>query len=212
MSRNDNDNLRHGSDPQIRCYRSTFSDQMEMLAPTSVVADYLDHHEDWFERCAAPMQVQAVDRQSYGLTLGRFGNFGFEVEPTIGLRLLPEEQLVYRIETIDLHEQGPAGDTAALNDHYEVDFRARMALKPWASSDSTDAAMATAVSWDLDLAVWIRLPRVITMLPDGLVQSSGDHLLKQIVRQISRRLTWKVQEDFHANHGLVCPPRRRAAF
>jgi hypothetical protein len=53
---------------------------------------------------------------------------------------------------------------------------------------------------------------VITMLPDNLVQSSGDHLLKQIVRQISRRLTWKVQEDFHASHDLSCPPRRRAAF
>jgi len=53
---------------------------------------------------------------------------------------------------------------------------------------------------------------VITMLPDQLVQSSGDHLLKQIVRQISRRLTWKVQEDFHAAHGLSCPPRQRAAF
>ena len=211
MSRNDTDRLGNESDPQIRCYRSTFSDQMEMLAPTSVVADYLDHHDDWFERCAAPMQVQAVDRQSYQLTLGRFGNFGFEVEPTIGLRLLPEVQKVYRIETIDLHEQRD-GDRPALNDHYDVDFRARMELKPWASEASDDASMATAVSWDLDLAVWIRLPRVITMLPDGLVQSSGDHLLKQIVRQISRRLTWKVQEDFHANHGLLCPARRRAAF
>ena len=185
---------------------------MEMLAPTSVVADYLDHHDDWFERCAAPMQVQTLDRQSYELTLGRFGNFGFEVEPTIGLRLLPEEQKVYRIETIALNKEEPDGDNPALNDHYEVDFQARMELKPWACQASSDPSMATAVSWDLDLAVWIRLPRVITMLPDGLVQSSGDHLLKQIVRQISRRLTWKVQEDFHANHGLHCPPRRRAAF
>ena len=64
------------------------------------------------------------------------------------------------------------------------------------------------MSWDLDLSVWIKLPKVITMLPEGLVQSSGDHLLRQIVRQISRRLTWKVQEDFHATHGLACPARK----
>ena len=44
------------------------------------------------------------------------------------------------------------------------------------------------------------------------VQSSGDHLHKPIVRQISRRLTWKVQEDFHASHNLGCPPRQRAQF
>jgi hypothetical protein len=53
---------------------------------------------------------------------------------------------------------------------------------------------------------------VITLLPDGLVQSSGDHLLRQIVRQISRRLTWKVQEDFHGSQDLECPPRRSAQF
>ncbi|MFM9099941.1 MAG: DUF1997 domain-containing protein, partial [Cyanobium sp.] len=70
----------------------------------------------------------------------------------------------------------------------------------------------TLVRWQLDLAVWIRLPAMINLLPDGLVQSSGDHLLRQIVRQISRRLTWKVQEDFHGSHGLPCPPRRRAQF
>ena len=73
-------------------------------------------------------------------------------------------------------------------------------------------ANITSVQWDLDLSVWVRLPRVVTMLPEQLVQSSGDHLLRQIVRQISRRLTWKVQEDFHAAHGLQCPKRRRAAF
>ena len=46
------------------------------------------------------MQVEAIDRQSYSLTLGRFGNFGFEVEPTIALRLLPEQEKIYRIETV----------------------------------------------------------------------------------------------------------------
>jgi len=44
------------------------------------------------------------------------------------------------------------------------------------------------------------------------VQSSGDHLLRQIVRQVSRRLTWKVQEDFHSQAGLKCPPQQKAQF
>lgn len=207
LSHSDTNNLRQSADPQVRCYTSSFSDRMEMLAPTAVVADYLDRHEVWFERCAAPIQVKSLDQQSYGLTLGRFGNFGFEIEPTISLRLLPQDQLIYRIETTDLAWGDPS-----LRNHYEVDFQARMELKPWAEAEGMDPGLATAVSWDLDLSVWIRLPQVITVLPDGLVQSSGDHLLRQIVRQVSRRLTWKVQEDFHAQYSLKCPPRRRAAF
>ena len=81
------------------------------------------------------------------------------------------------------------------------------------SAEDVDTLMAhTLVRWELDLAVWIKLPAMISILPEGLVQTSGDHLLRQIVRQVSRRLTWKVQEDFHASHGIPCPPRRRARF
>ena len=201
------DSLRHSSGAQVRCYRSLFSDRMEMLAPPKSVAEYLDHHEGWFQRCAAPMAVNALDSQSYALTLGRFGNFGFEVEPCIGLRLLPQQLGKYQIISIEPphHDQPPCH-------HYDVDFKAGLTLEPSESAVSETDEQTTFVTWDLDLSVWIQLPKVITLLPDGLVQTSGDQLLKEIVRQISRRLTWKVQEDFHASHGLTCPPRRRTAF
>ena len=205
LSRPSADSLRssHGQDPQVRCYRSHFSDCMEMRASHAVVARHLDRHDDWFRRCAAPMQVEALDAQTYALTLGRFGNFGFEVEPTIALRLLPGHEGTYAIETVTQPDRDPA--LAAL---YDVDFQAGLTL----NDDTHQGLPTTCVRWELDLSIWITLPKVITMLPDGLVQSSGDRLLRQIVRQISRRLTWKVQEDFHGSHGLVCPPRRRATF
>ncbi len=192
--------LRHSDDPRVRCYASAFSDLMEMRAPVAVVGRYLDHHEGWFRRCATPMTVRPLGPNGYALTLGRFGNFGFEVEPTIGLELLPQAQGVYRIATVP-SSQPPT----ALEGLYDVEFNAALRLESLAEDH-------TEVRWDLDLSVWIQLPGVISFLPDGLVHSSGDHLLRQIVRQISRRLTWKVQEDFHASHGLECPPRRRAQF
>ncbi|MFO0105168.1 MAG: DUF1997 domain-containing protein [Cyanobium sp.] len=193
--------LRHLSDGRVRCYGSQFADVMEMRAPAARVAAYLDRHEGWFRRCAAPMTVDPLGSNGYRLTLGRFGNFGFEVEPTIALELLPQSEGIYRIVMVP-----PEGEGSGLERLYEVDFNAALSLDEAAESE------VTLVRWQLDLSVWIRLPGVITLLPDQLVQSSGDHLLRQIVRQISRRLTWKVQEDFHASHGLDCPPRRRAHF
>ncbi|MEC9453407.1 MAG: DUF1997 domain-containing protein, partial [Cyanobacteriota bacterium] len=187
--------LRLSDKSQVRCYRSHFSDRMEMLAPLKNVAEYLDHHQGWFQRCAAPMEVKALDDQSYLLTLGRFGNFGFEVEPCIGLKLLPQQQGLYQIINVDLRHQD-----LPLCDHYDVDFKAGLKLEPSETEASNTVQQTTIVNWDLDLSVWIQLPKVITLLPDGLVQTSGDQLLRQIVRQISRRLTWKVQEDFHATH------------
>ena len=194
--------LRHSDDSRVRCYTSHFADLMEMHAPASTVAHYLDHHEGWFRRCAAPMQVKPLGRNGYVLTLGRFGNFGFEVEPTIGLELLPQSRGVYRICTVPPEQFEPG-----LRELYDVEFNAALRLE-----EQCAHTPLTEVRWELDLSVWIKLPAVIGLLPESLVQSSGDHLLRQIVRQISRRLTWKVQEDFHATHGLECPPRRRAQF
>jgi len=204
--------LRASDDPRVHRYASAFADLMEMRAPAGVVAAYLDRHEGWFRRCAAPMAVDPLGTNGYVLTLGRFGNFGFEVEPTIGLELLPQDQGIYRILT----ERVPDADPA-LRALYDVDFNASLQLDettgPEVSNEEVDRMMRhTLVRWELDLSVWIRLPGMINLLPDNLVQSSGDHLLRQIVRQISRRLTWKVQEDFHASHGIPCPPRRRAQF
>ena len=211
--------LRHSDDPRVRCYGSTFSDLMEMRAPAAGVSAYLDHHEGWFRRCAAPMQVLPLggSLNGYALTLGRFGNFGFEVEPTIGLELLPQSQGIYRIVTVPLPADQAGIGLQAL---YDVEFNASLELdeaEPGQAMGETTADPLTLdpltlVRWQLDLKVWITLPSVITLLPDNLVQSSGDHLLRQIVRQISRRLTWKVQEDFHARHAIDCPPRRRAQF
>ena len=182
----------------LRIYSSHFADVMEMRAPVKEVSSYLDAHQGWFRRCAAPMQVAPLGINGYRLPLGRFGNFGFELEPTIALELLPQQQGIYRIETI------AEPNTDAVADGYAVDFQAALELHP--QDDHT------LVQWDLDLEVVVRLPAFIGVLPESLVQSSGDHLLRQIVRQVSRRLTWKVQEDFHAHAGLSCPPRRRALF
>jgi hypothetical protein len=209
--------LRHGygSDQQVFRYASAFCDLMEMRAPAGVVAGYLDVHQLWFERCASPMGVVPLGDCGYELSLGRFGNFGFEVEPKIGLELLPRDQGVYSIITVPVANNDPA-----LAGVYDVDFNASLQLDEagperaheLSREDVDRLTPHTLVRWQLDLAVWIRLPSMLTLLPDGLLQSSGDHLLRQIVRQISRRLTWKVQEDFHARHGIPCPPRRRAQF
>jgi hypothetical protein len=153
--------------------------------------------------------VRPLGNNGYSLTLGRFGNFGFEVEPTIGLELLPQDRGVYRIVTAASDQP-----ETPLERLYDVEFNASLKLQEQLNpaEENDGSALRTEVIWDLDLNVWIQLPGVISLLPEALVQTSGDHLLRQIVRRISRRLTWKVQEDFHASHGLNCPPRRRAQF
>jgi len=57
--------------------------------------------------------------------------------------------------------------------------------------------------------VMVQFPRFIHALPMSLIETTGDRLLNQIVRQVSRRLTHKVQEDFHTSANLPFPKKHR---
>ncbi|MEH2227308.1 DUF1997 domain-containing protein [Nostoc sp.] len=172
-----------------------YQDFMEMAAPVEKVAEYLNSHASWFSRCAEPMKVQSLGENGYALTIGRFGSFGYEVEPKIGLELLPPEEGIYRIRTIPIPDYQPPG--------YDVDYRASLELKE--TDVSTSIGKVTRVEWELDLIVYLHFPRFIQRLPKSIIQSTGDRLLNQIVRQVSRRLTRKVQEDFHKSLGIPFP-------
>ena len=187
-------------------FHSHFIDCMEMNADVHTVAEYLDAHPIWFRRCAQPMKVEPIGQSGYALVIGRFGSFGYEVEPKVGLDLLPQEQGVYRIETIPVPGYEAGG--------YDVDFQAAMRLvaaKPEGLGGCA-AQGITKVQWQLDLTVTIQFPRFIHTLPKSLIQSTGDRLLHQIVRQVSGRLTHKVQTDFHSSLGLALPKRAKKWF
>ncbi|MBW4560818.1 MAG: DUF1997 domain-containing protein [Mojavia pulchra JT2-VF2] len=175
-----------------------YSDFMEMYAPVQTVAEYLNAHASWFVRCAEPMKVQPLGENGYALIIGRFGSFGYEVEPKIGLELLPPEEGVYHIRTIPIPDYRSPG--------YDVDYRASLQLIENKAKDlpSYDGEV-TRIEWELDLIVYLHFPRFIQRLPKSLIQSTGDRLLNQIVRQVSRRLTHKVQEDFHQSLGISFP-------
>jgi hypothetical protein len=179
-------------------FRTHFVGWMEMHADVQTVADYLKAHQGWFRRCAHPMKAEPLGENGYTLTIGRFGAFGYEVEPKIGLNMTVEEDGIYRIETIPVPDYTPPG--------YEVDFQAVQKLVEVGATEAQERDEApktamTRVEWHLDLAVGVWFPKFIQALPKTLIQKTGDRLLAQIVKQVSRHLTHKVQEDFHATTG-----------
>jgi len=171
-------------------FHNTFAGVMAMNAAVPAVAAYLDAHRGWFVRCAQPMTAEPLSDSSYALTIGRFGAFGYEVEPRLGVELLPPEGRTYRMRTVPIPGYAPVG--------YEVDYRAELTLLP-------DGEERTRVEWTLDLGVTIQFPGFIYRLPRAMIQRTGDRLLGQIVRQVSRRLTHKVQQDFHQREERPLP-------
>jgi Protein of unknown function (DUF1997) len=185
------DKINSSSDLPKTIFANHFADQMAMNADIKTVAQYFDRHQDWFIRCAQPMQVDSLSTNGYALTIGRFNSFGYVIEPKIGLELLPQQANVYPITTVEI----PGYQTLG----YEVDFNAEMHLVEALKENH----LFTQVDWTLDLTVRIQFPKFIQKLPQSMIQKTGDKLLQQIVRQVSKRLTHRVQKDFHGAAGLA---------
>jgi hypothetical protein len=199
--------------PVLR-FTTHFVGYMEMYGDCALVAAYLDAHEGWFCRCAQPMTVVPLGENGYVLTVGRFGSFGYEVEPKLAIVLHPPKHNLYLMQSVPLPDEPSLG--------YEVDYQARMELIeiPIAqasagmekafrkqAANQTLPDVVTRVQWQLQMEVAVQFPKFIQRLPQSVVQSTGDRLLSQIVRQVSPRLTHKVQHDFHQGLDLPLPPK-----
>ena len=198
--------------PPIR-FSTTFQGCMEMYADLETVTNYLNAHEDWFCRCAEPMQVESLGDNGYILVIGRFGAFGYEVEPKIAVTLNSPENGVYHMRTIPVPNY--------TSNSYEVNYQACMELSEVSSAEAARGIkkaykknnfsqlppVITQVKWQLYLDVKVQFPKFIGKLPLSLIQATGDRLLCQIIKQVSPRLTYKVQEDFHNRLNLPVPPK-----
>lgn len=197
-------------------FETRYQGTMHMYAPATVVAAYLDRHEGWFHRCAKPMKVEPFTEQGYILTVGRFGSFGYEVEPKIAVIFDPPENHFYRMYNVPIPDDPIQG--------YAVDYDALMNLGelPWEHlTDDGDKIqklhqrfgdrpipdLITQVTWQLHLQVMVQFPKFIYKVPLSLLKSTGDRLLSTIISQISPRLTSKIQQDFHHSHDLPIPPK-----
>lgn len=163
-------------------FYGSYQNCMEIYASLEQVEAYFNNHASWFSRCAKPMKVNALSENSYALVVGKFGAFGYDVEPKIGLQLSTPQNREYHIRTIPLPDYQAPG--------YEVDYKSLTRL-----IDGVDGI--TRVEWELDLVVELHFPKFIQRLPHALIQSTGNRILNQIVHQISRRLTRQVKQDFY---------------
>ena len=203
--------------PPIR-FCTAFQGCMEMYSDLETVTSYLNAHEGWFCRCAEPMQVESLGDNGYLLVIGRFGAFGYEVEPKVAVVLQSSENGVYHMRTIPIPNYTPNG--------YEVNYQAWMELSEISSTEAATGIkkvykknnfsqlppVITQVKWQLYLDVKVEFPKFICKLPLSLIQSTGDRLLCQIIKQVSPRLTYKVQEDFHNRLNLPIPPKGGREF
>jgi hypothetical protein len=199
-------------------FQTFFWGIMEMYSDEETVADYLNDHQGWFVRCDSPMKAEPFGENGYTLIIGDYGAFGYKVEPQMSVILESPQSKHYSMYSVTNPEFNHQG--------YEVNYRSIMDIESIpVSQASTDIEkvyhqhgknslpeIITKINWQLNLQVTVKFPSFIYKLPMSIIQNTGDRLLSQIVKQVSPRLSYKVQKDFHSRFDLPIPPKTARTF
>ncbi len=167
--------------------QATRAGQVDLETDPETLAHYLRGHSQWIQRCFKPLQVEPLSAESYRLQFFRIGGLGFELEPSFGVKIWPEEDYLFRLTSIEL-----PGDAAM---PYRVDCRAAFRLEDL--SGSSELPPTTRVHWDLRLDIWLALPGFLQVLPRRLVHRVAHQVVQQVTRSMSDRLTHNVCSDFY---------------
>jgi Protein of unknown function (DUF1997) len=199
-------------------FQTHYQGMMEMYSDEETVANYLNDHQGWFVRCALPMKAEPFGQNGYTLIIGHYGAFGYNIEPQMSVILEPPQSKHYSMYSVTNPDFNHPG--------YEVNYRSIMNIQSIPLSQASVGIKkvyhqqgknslpetVTKINWQLNLEVKVRFPRFIYKLPMSIIQNTGDRLLSQIVKQISPRLSYKVQKDFHSRFNLPIPPKTARSF
>jgi len=169
--------------------------QVDLETDRETLACYLRGHGQWIQRCFQPLRVEPLSAETYRLQFFRMGGLGFELEPSFGIKIWPEEDYLFRLTSIEL-----PGDAAL---PYRVDCQASFRLEELPGSSAT-----TRVHWDLQLNIRLHLPKFLQVLPRKLVQKVGSQVVQQVTRSLSNRFTHNVCSDFYRSVGRPHHPYR----
>lgn len=194
-------------------FNTNFQGIMEMYSDAETITNYLNDHQGWFVRCAAPMKAEPFGENGYTLIIGHYGAFGYEVDPQMSVILEPSQDQNYVMYSVT--------NPAFNHPGYEVNYRSEMDIKPININQAATGIekafqqanftslpeQITRINWQLNLEVRVRFPDFIYRLPTNIITKTGDRLLTQIIKQVSPRLSYKVQKDFHTRFNLPIPPK-----
>lgn len=162
--------------------------QVDMQTKRESLAAYLQEHQKWIDRCFKPLKVFPLSDSTYKLQFFRIGGLGFELEPCFGVKIWSEKHYMFRLSSIELPSDADLP--------YTVDCQSYFQLEELPESGMT------RVNWDLELDIWMELPRFLAAFPYNLVYNVGAKVVRQVTRRMSDRLTHNVCTDYYRSVGM----------
>ncbi|MEO1133639.1 MAG: DUF1997 domain-containing protein [Cyanobacteria bacterium J06639_1] len=157
---------------------------VEMDTEREPLAVYLRQHPKWVARCFKPLKVEQLCDRTYRLQFFRMGGLGFNLEPCFGIEILPDEDYLFALNSIEL----PTDEGLP----YHVDCYSSFLLEERQPGET----IQTRVNWELKLDIQMQLPGFLLALPRKQVLAVGQGVVNQVARSMCKRLTRNICTDY----------------
>jgi len=145
-----------------------------------------------------PDRVRQVSDDEFCLTMRTLSFFGFDLQPTVFLRVWTEVDGTVRIVSTKCEIRG-------------IDYiDRRFSLKLIGELSHQQQQGQTYLEGYADLRVQVEIPPALSFIPTSIVESAGNSLLKSILNTFKQRLTSQLLADYvmWADRDLLTTPAR----
>ena len=161
------------------------------------IQHYLRQPHRLVQSLVDPDRVRQVSDDEFCLTMRTLSFFGFELQPTVFLKVWTEVNGTVRIVSTKCEIRG----IDYIDRRFSLKLRGE--LSPHQQQDRT------YLDGFADLEVQVELPPALSFMPRSIVESAGNSLLKSILNTFKQRLMHQLLADYvvWANQDATTPAR-----
>jgi Protein of unknown function (DUF1997) len=145
-----------------------------------------------------PSRIRQVSDDEFCLTMRTLSFFGFDLQPTVFLRVWTQVDGTVQIISTKCEIRG----IDYIDRRFSLNLRGK--LSPYQQQERT------YLDGYADLEVQVELPPALSFMPRSIVESAGNSLLKSILNTFKHRLTHQLLADYvmWADRDLAATPAR----
>ena len=167
--------------------RFTASQSVEIAVPEQPISiqHYLRQPQRLVNALVEPSRIEQLSEEYFRLKMRPLAFMTLSIQPTVDLKVWAESNGTVHLQSVACEIRG----VEYINQRFALNLKGH--LSPYQLNDQT------RLKGKADLEVQVELPPPLSLVPNSLVEATGNGLLKSVLLTIKQRLLNQLLVDYH---------------
>lgn len=131
-----------------------------------------------------PDQVEELSANTFRFHLRGFQFLMLNIRPVVDLQIDTSHDHLLTVRSLDCWIKG----NQFINEQFSLDLQGQLQL--------TEREQVTDLTGDVDLAIAVGLPPILSMTPHSILETTGNQILRGVLNTIKHRLMHQLAADY----------------